>query len=57
MSIVLQLKKEQKPTMTTLVKSDAKNALPPRITAMDMIGLSWIFVKDETPFEEFSLIK
>ncbi len=60
MSTILQFKNDQKPTLTTLVESDAKNALPTRITAMDMIGLSWIFIKDEKPFEEFegfSLIK
>ena len=57
MSTILQLKNDQKPI---LVESDAKNALPTRFNAMDMIGLAWIFMKDENPFEEFegfSLIK
>ena len=48
MSTILQLKNDQKPI---LVESDAKNALPTRFNAMDMIGLAWIFMKDENPFE------
>jgi len=42
---------EQKTNQTYLVESEAKNPLS-IITAMDIIGLTWIF-KDEDLLEEF----
>ena len=47
MSTVIQYKHNQTENQSVnLVGSDAKNALPARFTALDMIGLSWVF-KDE----------
>ncbi|MDH5568473.1 MAG: hypothetical protein OEX98_01605 [Nitrosopumilus sp.] len=48
----IMLKKcEQKTNQKHLVECEAKNPLS-SITAMDMIGLTWIF-KDENLLEEF----
>ena len=47
MSTVIQYKHNQTENQSvSLVGSDAKNTLPTRFTALDMIGLSWVF-KDE----------
>ncbi len=43
--------KFDKPSQSTL-ESEAKNPLS-TVTAMDMIGLSWIFKKDEDLLDEF----
>ncbi len=48
MSTLMQYKHEPilNPS-TSLVKREAKNSTSSRITASDMIGLTWIFKKDE----------
>jgi len=53
MSTVIQYKYDQKPSQEVLVESETKSHLSTSITAMDMIGLSWIFKKDEDLLEEF----
>ncbi|NNL59290.1 MAG: hypothetical protein HKP31_07515 [Nitrosopumilus sp.] len=53
MSTVIQYKFDQKPSQGILVESEAKNPLSTSISAMDLIGLSWIFKKDEDLLEEF----
>jgi hypothetical protein len=50
MSTVIQYKYDQKPSQK-LVETEAKNPFS-TITAMDMIGLTWIF-KDEDILEQF----
>lgn len=51
MSTVLQYKNNQTATKSvSLVESDAKNALPTRITALDMVGLTWIFQDEDLEF-------
>ncbi len=50
--IILNKKYEsEKASQTCLVGSDAKNTLPVndtyQISAMDLIGLSWIFAKED----------
>lgn len=48
MLIILQHKHGQFPTQSvSLAESDAKNALRARITAMDMVGLTWIFQDED----------
>ncbi|WP_182130822.1 hypothetical protein [Nitrosopumilus sp. b3] len=53
MSTVIQYKFDQKPSQEILVESEAKNPLSTSISAMDLIGLSWVFKKDEDLLEEF----
>lgn len=36
----------------SLVKHESENPISSRITASDMIGLTWIFKKDEDLFDE-----
>ncbi|WP_179372084.1 hypothetical protein [Nitrosopumilus ureiphilus] len=44
MSTIILYKHNPAPTKTvSLIESDAKNALPIRITATDIVGLTWIF--------------
>ena len=50
MSTVIQYKYDRKPSHQAPVESEAKNPLS-TITAMDMVGLSWIF-KDKDMLEE-----
>ncbi|MDH3360790.1 MAG: hypothetical protein OEL56_05335 [Nitrosopumilus sp.] len=52
MSIVIQHRYDQKPSQETLVECETKNLLS-TITAIDMIGLTWIFKKNEDLLEEF----
>jgi|GEM_PF-3041942 len=52
MSIVIQHKYDQKPSQEILAECENKNPLS-TITAMDMIGLTWIFKKNEDLLEEF----
>lgn len=51
MSTVIQYKHDPTPSVS-LVEREAKNPVSTRITAMDMIGLTWIF-KNEDLLEEF----
>jgi len=53
MSTVIQYKYDQKPSQEVLVEGETQSRLSTGITAMDMIGLSWIFKKDEDLLEEF----
>jgi len=56
MSTVIQYKHDQSPKPSvSLVGSDAKNALPTRITAMDMVGLTWIFQDEESCLKSLTL--
>jgi len=52
MSIVIQHKNDQKPSQEILVECKTKNPFS-TITAMDMIGLTWIFKKNEDLLEKF----
>jgi hypothetical protein len=38
--------------LLSLVESDVKNTLPTKRTAMDMVGLTWIFKKDVDILED-----
>jgi len=46
MSTVIQYKHD--PSQQILVESEAKNPLSASISAMDMIGLTWIFGDEDT---------
>ncbi|MFB5647199.1 MAG: hypothetical protein ACE5RO_03545 [Candidatus Nitrosomaritimum yanchengensis] len=37
----------QKPNQSSLAGSEAKNPLPTSVSAMDMIGLSWLFFEED----------
>jgi hypothetical protein len=52
MSTVIQYKYDQKLSQEILVEKKTENLFS-TISAMDMIGLSWIFKKDEDLLEEF----
>jgi len=48
MSTVIQYKHDQSPTHSvSLVEGEIKNTLPIKITAMDMVGLTWIFQDED----------
>jgi len=51
MSTVIQYKHDQTKNQPVSVGSDAKNALPTRITALDMVGLTWIFQDEDFTFQ------
>jgi len=52
MSTVIQYKHDQTQNQSvSLVGSDAKNALPTRITALDIIGLTWILQDEDFTFQ------
>lgn len=46
MSTVIQYKYDQKPN-PSLVELEAKNSASTNLLAMDLMGLSWIFNKDD----------
>ena len=49
----MQYKHEQVPNpSTSQVKHESENSISSGITASDMIGLTWIFKKDEDPLDE-----
>jgi hypothetical protein len=53
MSTLMQYKHE--PVLNppiSLVKHESENPISSRITASDMVGLTWIFKKDEDLFDE-----
>lgn len=53
MSTLMQHKHELVPNPSiSLVKRKSKNSISSRITASDMVGLTWIFKKDEDLFDE-----
>jgi hypothetical protein len=53
MSTLMQHKHEPVPNQSiSLVKRESKNSISSRITASDMIGLTWIFKKDEDLIDE-----
>jgi len=53
MSILIQYKHESIPNPPiSLVKYESENPISSRITASDMIGLTWIFKKDEDLLDE-----
>ncbi|NND86510.1 MAG: hypothetical protein HKM23_04135 [Nitrosopumilus sp.] len=48
MSTVIQYKHDQKPSQSfSLVELEAKNPASTSLSGMDLIGLSWIFSKDD----------
>ncbi|MHA7646704.1 hypothetical protein [Nitrosopumilus sp. S4] len=48
MSTVIQYKYDQRPNQSfSLVELEAKNPVSTSLMAMDMMGLSWIFNKDD----------
>jgi hypothetical protein len=53
MSTIIQHKHESTPNNASLIKHDVENPVSSRITALDMVGLTWIFKKDEELLEEF----
>ena len=53
MSTLIQCKHEPVPNPSvSLVKHEFENPLSSRITASDMVGLTWIFKKDEDLLDE-----
>jgi len=53
MSTLIQYKHESVPNQPiSLVKHESENPISSRITASDMIGLTWIFKKDEDLLDE-----
>lgn len=53
MSTIIQYKHESIPNNVSLIKHEAENPVSSRITALDMVGLTWIFKKDEELLDEF----
>lgn len=52
MSTLMQHKHVSIQNPSTVVKCESKNRTSSRITASDMIGLTWIFKKDEDLLDE-----
>ena len=53
MSTLMQYKHELVPNQPiSLVKRESENQISSRITASDMVGLTWIFKKDEDLLDE-----
>ena len=49
----MQYKHESVPNPSiSPVKHESENPISSRITALDMVGLTWIFKKDEDIFDE-----
>ncbi|MGY5147494.1 MAG: hypothetical protein ACW9W4_05810 [Candidatus Nitrosopumilus sp. bin_7KS] len=54
MSTLMQYKHEPIQNQSiSLVKRESETPISSRITAMDMVGLTWIFKKDEDLLDEF----
>ena len=54
MSTIIQYKHEPVPNPSvSLVKRESETPISSRITALDMVGLTWIFKKDEELLDEF----
>ena len=53
MSTIIQHKHESTPNKSSMIKNDVENLVSSRITALDMVGLTWIFKKEEDLLEEF----
>jgi len=51
MSTIVQYKHDSKPV--SLIERESKKLVSSRITALDMVGLTWIFKTEEDLFEEF----
>jgi len=47
MSTVLQYKHAQIPNKASLIEREAKNPVLTCVTALDMMGLTWIFQEDD----------
>ena len=53
MSTLMQYKHEPVPNQSiSLVNRESENPISSRITASDMVGLTWIFKKDEDLLDE-----
>jgi len=53
MSTLMQHKRESVPNQSiSLVKRESENFISSRITASDMVGLTWIFKKDKDLLDE-----
>ncbi|HEY5736315.1 MAG TPA: hypothetical protein VIS47_07135 [Nitrosopumilus sp.] len=53
MSTLIQYKHETAPNQSiSSDKHESENPVSSRITALDMVGLTWIFKKDEDIFDE-----
>ncbi|MFB5623476.1 MAG: hypothetical protein ACE5RP_00965 [Nitrosopumilus sp.] len=53
MSTLMQYKHEPVPNQSiSLIKQESENHISSRITALDMVGLTWIFKKDEDILDE-----
>ena len=53
MSTLMQSKHEPVTNQSiSLVKHKSENPIPSKITASDMVGLTWIFKKDEDLLDE-----
>jgi len=54
MSTVIQYKHEPNTNQSvSLVNRETESPVSSRITALDMVGLTWIFKKEEDLLEEF----
>ena len=53
MSTLIQYKHEPEPNQSISLVKREEVPISTRITALDMVGLTWIFKKDEDLLEEF----
>ena len=53
MSTIIQHKHESTPNKASLIKHDVEKPGSSGITALDMVGLTWIFKKEEDLLDEF----